>query len=77
VWWFSLLPLVLQHIRWAPPTSLVVGFALWGAAQLHWLAWGYALEFMVSRLAMFDNKTQVFGSHCHRDAPFPSLTSEA
>jgi hypothetical protein len=47
VWWFSLLPLVLQHIRWPPPVSLVVAFALWGVAQLHWLAWGYALEFKV------------------------------
>lgn len=47
VWWLSLLPLSLPHIRWPPPKGLLLAGVLWGAAQLHWLGWAYLLEFKV------------------------------
>jgi phosphatidylinositol glycan class M len=48
VWYFCLLPLVLPRLRW----SAGLGWALgcWVAAQLHWLLWGYLLEFQVRAL---------------------------
>ncbi|GFH23381.1 GPI mannosyltransferase I, partial [Haematococcus lacustris] len=45
VWWLSLVPLVLQHIAWPPPRGLLLAAGAWAAAQLHWLAWAYQLEF--------------------------------
>lgn len=45
VWFFSLLPLALLRAPWPPPNELVVAAAAWVVTQLHWLAWGYALEF--------------------------------
>jgi phosphatidylinositol glycan class M len=45
VWFFGLLPAVLQHVAWPLPRKLVVAGAVWAAAQLHWLAWAYLLEF--------------------------------
>ena len=47
VWYFCLLPLVLPHIAWPPPSGLVWAAAAWLAVQLHWLAWAYSLEFQV------------------------------
>lgn len=45
VWYFSLLPLVLQHLPWPLPRSLIVAIAAWFATELHWLLWGFMLEF--------------------------------
>jgi GPI mannosyltransferase 1 subunit M len=45
VWWFALLPAALSGLRWPPPRSLVFALGGWVAAQLHWLLWGYLLEF--------------------------------
>ncbi|KAJ9530465.1 hypothetical protein QJQ45_012426 [Haematococcus lacustris] len=45
VWWLSLVPLVLQHMAWPPPRGLLLAAGAWAAAQLHWLAWAYQLEF--------------------------------
>jgi phosphatidylinositol glycan class M len=45
VWFFSLLPCALQDVRWPLPRSLLAAGAAWVAAQLHWLLWGYLLEF--------------------------------
>ena len=46
VWWFTLLPLVLPSLMQSVRRgSLVVSLAIWLIAQLHWLAWAYALEF--------------------------------
>jgi len=45
VWYFSLLPLVLPALPARPPAGLAAAAAAWVATQLHWLGWGYALEF--------------------------------
>eukprot|EP00798_Chlamydomonas_sp_ICE-L_P030293 gene30293-35281_t len=45
VWYFSLLPLVLPHMHWPPSPGLLVAGSLWVVTQLHWLGWGYLLEF--------------------------------
>ncbi|KAF8070903.1 hypothetical protein HT031_000984 [Scenedesmus sp. PABB004] len=45
VWYFSLLPLVVVQLPWPPPRGLAAAGAAWVVAQLHWLAWAYALEF--------------------------------
>lgn len=45
VWYFSLLPLVLQHLRWPLPRGLAAAAAAWLVAELHWLGWGFLLEF--------------------------------
>ena len=47
VWYFSLLPLVLPLMRWPPSRGLMLAAGWWVLAQLHWLAWGYLLEFQV------------------------------
>ena len=46
VWWFMLLPLLLPSLARSEGRKQV-GFAMmiWLIAQLHWLAWAYALEF--------------------------------
>jgi GPI mannosyltransferase 1 subunit M len=46
VWWFTLLPLVLPSLMQSTKRgSLVISLVFWLIAQLHWLAWAYALEF--------------------------------
>ena len=46
VWWFMLLPLVLPSLmRSANRKRVVFATLIWLIAQLHWLAWAYALEF--------------------------------
>jgi phosphatidylinositol glycan class M len=45
VWWFALLPAALPGLPWPPRGALAAALAAWAAAQLHWLAWGYLLEF--------------------------------
>lgn len=47
VWFFSLLPLILPRLSWPPPRGLVLAMAFWVVLQLHWLLWGYLLEFQV------------------------------
>ncbi len=49
VWWLFLLPLVLHHVPRPVPPALLAAAAAWVAAQLHWLAWAYLLEFQVRR----------------------------
>lgn len=45
VWWFCLLPLCIPRLKWPLPRSTVIATTLWVGAQLHWLFWGYQLEF--------------------------------
>jgi phosphatidylinositol glycan class M len=45
VWYYSLLPVALQRMPWPLPKALQVAGAVWVVAQLHWLFWGYLLEF--------------------------------
>lgn len=45
VWYFSLLPAVLQRMPWPLPNALLWAGAAWVVLQLHWLLWGYMLEF--------------------------------
>eukprot|EP00878_Enallax_costatus_P028290 GHUV01030544.1.p2 GENE.GHUV01030544.1~~GHUV01030544.1.p2 ORF type:complete len:109 (-),score=28.83 GHUV01030544.1:1168-1494(-) len=45
VWYFSLLPTALQAMHWPPPKGLKWAGAAWVLTQLHWLFWGYMLEF--------------------------------
>ena len=45
MWYFCLLPLVLPAIPWPPPKKLSLAAGTWVIAQLHWLLWGYLLEF--------------------------------
>lgn len=45
VWWLCLLPASLPGLAWPPPRGLALAAAGWAAAQLHWLGWGYLLEF--------------------------------
>lgn len=45
VWYYSLLPVALQRMPWPLPKALQAAGAVWVAAQLHWLFWGYTLEF--------------------------------
>lgn len=49
VWYFCLIPLVLPHLRLT--SGLCWALGCWVAAQLHWLLWGYLLEFQVSGVA--------------------------
>lgn len=45
VWYYCLLPLVLPNLPWPMPRRLQAALGGWVAAQLHWLLWGYLLEF--------------------------------
>lgn len=46
VWWFMLLPLVIPAIvRSSRRNQVAFALFIWLIAQLHWLAWAYALEF--------------------------------
>jgi phosphatidylinositol glycan class M len=45
LWYYCLLPLVVPDLPWPLPRRLWVALGAWVAAQLHWLGWGYALEF--------------------------------
>eukprot|EP00882_Tetradesmus_deserticola_P007813 GHRQ01008225.1.p1 GENE.GHRQ01008225.1~~GHRQ01008225.1.p1 ORF type:complete len:223 (+),score=106.46 GHRQ01008225.1:34-669(+) len=45
VWYFSLLPVALQRMPWPLPKALQAAGLVWAVAQLHWLFWGYMLEF--------------------------------
>jgi phosphatidylinositol glycan class M len=45
VWYYSLLPVALQRMPWPLPKALQVAGIVWVVAQLHWLFWGYMLEF--------------------------------
>jgi hypothetical protein len=45
VWYFCLIPLVLPRLRLTRGLCWALG--CWVAAQLHWLLWGYLLEFQV------------------------------
>jgi phosphatidylinositol glycan class M len=45
VWYYSLLPVALQRMPWPLPKALQVAGVVWVVAQLHWLFWGYMLEF--------------------------------
>lgn len=45
VWYFSLLPVVLQDIHWPLSKGLVTACVAWLVTQLHWLGWAYLLEF--------------------------------
>lgn len=45
VWFLALAPVALANVAWPPPRRLLAAGAAWVAAQLHWLAWAYALEF--------------------------------
>jgi phosphatidylinositol glycan class M len=45
LWYYCLLPLVVPDLPWPLPRRLWLALGAWVAAQLHWLGWGYALEF--------------------------------
>jgi phosphatidylinositol glycan class M len=45
VWYLSFLPIALQRVPWPLPRQLQVAGAAWVLTQLHWLLWGYLLEF--------------------------------
>jgi phosphatidylinositol glycan class M len=45
VWYYSLLPVALQRMPWPLPKALQAAGIVWVVAQLHWLFWGYMLEF--------------------------------
>lgn len=45
VWYLSFLPMALQRVPWPLPRQLQVAGAAWVLTQLHWLLWGYLLEF--------------------------------
>lgn len=45
VWYLSFLPIALQRVPWPLPKGLRVSGAAWVLTQLHWLLWGYLLEF--------------------------------
>ncbi|KAF6253603.1 PIG-M-domain-containing protein [Scenedesmus sp. NREL 46B-D3] len=45
VWYYSLLPVALQRMPWPLPKALQTAGVVWAVAQLHWLFWGYLLEF--------------------------------
>ena len=45
VWWFSLLPLCIPRLKWPLSRSTIKAISFWVATQLHWLFWGYQLEF--------------------------------
>lgn len=45
VWYLSLLPIALQRVPWPLPRKLQAAGAVWAVTQLHWLLWGYLLEF--------------------------------
>lgn len=45
VWYLSFLPIALQRAPWPAPKGLQAAGAAWVATQLHWLLWGYLLEF--------------------------------
>jgi phosphatidylinositol glycan class M len=45
VWYLSLLPAALQKVPWPLPSQLRAAAAAWVVTQLHWLLWGYLLEF--------------------------------
>jgi phosphatidylinositol glycan class M len=45
VWYYSLLPVALQRMPWPLPKALQAAGVVWVLAQLHWLFWGYMLEF--------------------------------
>ena len=47
VWYFSLIPLVLPKLPWPLPPGLKAALGCWVGCQLHWLLWGYLLEFQV------------------------------
>ncbi|GAX82184.1 hypothetical protein CEUSTIGMA_g9612.t1 [Chlamydomonas eustigma] len=45
VWYFSLIPLVLPRVMWPLSNGLKLALLGWVLSQVHWLLWGYALEF--------------------------------
>lgn len=45
VWYLSFLPIALQRVQWPLPKQLQVAGVAWVITQLHWLLWGYLLEF--------------------------------
>jgi phosphatidylinositol glycan class M len=45
VWYLSFLPIALQRVPWPLPQRLQVAGVAWTVTQLHWLLWGYLLEF--------------------------------
>lgn len=45
VWYLSFLPIALQRVPWPLPKRLQVAGVAWAVTQLHWLLWGYLLEF--------------------------------
>lgn len=45
VWYFSLLPAALQTMPWPLPQGFKWAGVAWVLTQLHWLFWGYMLEF--------------------------------
>lgn len=45
VWYLSFLPIALQRVPWPLPRQLKVAGVAWIVTQLHWLLWGYLLEF--------------------------------
>lgn len=45
VWYYSLMPVALQRVHWPIPRALQVAGTVWVVTQLHWLFWGYMLEF--------------------------------
>lgn len=45
VWFFCLLPLILPWSKMKLKWKGVLSVSIWTGAQLHWLMWGYLLEF--------------------------------
>lgn len=45
VWFFCLLPLILPWSKMKLKWKGVFSISIWTGAQLHWLMWGYLLEF--------------------------------
>ncbi|KAK1303987.1 GPI mannosyltransferase 1 [Acorus calamus] len=88
VWFFCLLPIILpwsnMKLRWEGLISLL----LWMGAQIHWLMWGYLLEFkglnvfiplwFASILFLFSNTWVLIKViRCHRFSPVFQKVSES
>jgi phosphatidylinositol glycan class M len=53
VWWFCLLPLCVPRLKWPLRRPAIAAISLWIMTQLHWLFWGYQLEFMSKAVHLF------------------------
>src|SRR5262249_20924858 len=66
IWYGSLLPLLLPYLQMAI-SRVVIVIALWFATELHWLFWGFQLEFnsFAAFYPMWLASLAFFGAHVY------------